>query len=110
MKGPHSYDNSGIPFHKDERAVVTERIYSDKINPNVLHNDITTVDNALTRPWTVKRSYRRNTAKQLFWSEYVCSENNRHVQIGNEHYLVSGDGMLMPVKKDQSPPDLRHFQ
>jgi hypothetical protein len=110
IKGPHSYDNSGIPFHEDERAVVKERIYSDKTNPNVLHAEITTIDNALTRPWTVKRSYRRLPAKQPIWSEYICTENNRHIQIGAENYVFSSDGHLMPTRKNQAPPDLRHFE
>lgn len=110
IKGPHSYDNSGIPFHEDEQAVVKERIYSDKTNPNVLYAEITTIDNALTRPWTVKRSYRRLPAKEPVWSEYVCSENNRHLQIGTENYVIGADDLLMPTRKNQAPPDLRHFQ
>jgi hypothetical protein len=32
------------------------------------------------------------------------------IAIGNDHYFLSGDGMLMPVSKDQPPPDLRYFQ
>ena len=32
-----------------------------------------------------------------------------HVLIGNEHYMISWDGLLMPAKKDQAPPDLRYF-
>jgi hypothetical protein len=110
IKGPHSYDNSGIPFHEDEQAVVKERIYSDKTNPNVMHAEITTIDNALTQPWTVKRSYRRLPTKQPVWSEYICGENNRHVQIGNENYVISADEHLMPTRKNQAPPDLRHFR
>jgi len=110
IKGPHSYDSSGIPFHQDGRAIIRERISSDKTNPNVLHNEITSIDSALTRPWTVKRSYRRVPVKEPIWSEYVCSENNRHVQIGSENYVIGADGLLMPTRKNQSPPDLRHFQ
>ena len=110
IKGPHSYDSSGIPFHEDGRAIVRERITSDKANPSVLHNEITAIDSALTQPWTVQRSYRRLPAKEPIWSEYVCSENNRHVQIGSENYVLGADGLLMPTRKNQSPPDLRHFQ
>jgi hypothetical protein len=33
-----------------------------------------------------------------------------HVQIGKEAYFLSADGLLMPVKKDQAPPDLRYFK
>jgi hypothetical protein len=32
------------------------------------------------------------------------------VAIGKEAYLLSSDGMLMPVRKDQLPPDLRYFK
>jgi hypothetical protein len=30
--------------------------------------------------------------------------------INKENYLVSGDGYLMPARKNQAPPDLRHFE
>jgi hypothetical protein len=33
------------------------------------------------------------------------------IAIGKETYWLSGDGgLLMPVRKDQPPPDLRHFK
>ena len=31
------------------------------------------------------------------------------IAIGKENYFMSGDGMLMPARKDQPPPDLRYF-
>jgi hypothetical protein len=109
IKVPHTYDSSGIPFHNDGEAVIKERIYSDKDNPNILYNEVTTIDNALTRPWTVKRSYRRDGKTQPIWSEYICSEDNHHVRLGDENYVVGSDGLLMPVRKGQKPPDLRYF-
>jgi hypothetical protein len=30
--------------------------------------------------------------------------------IGKENYFLSGDGLLMPAKKDQPPPDLKYFK
>jgi hypothetical protein len=72
-----------------------------------MHNDVTVIDNALTRPWTVKRSYRR--IKQAAWIEYVCHEGNRHVAIGQENYVLGPDDLLMPTQKGQLPPDLRYF-
>jgi hypothetical protein len=108
MKNPRSYDASGAPFHEDEATVVKERIRLDKANPNVLHDEITTIDNALTRPWTVTRSYRRN--RDDVWSEYSCGLDNQHVVIGQEDYFLSADGLLMPVRKGQKPPDLRYFE
>jgi hypothetical protein len=41
--------------------------------------------------------------------EHICVESNQYVFIGKETYLVGGDGLLMPLRKEQPPPDLRHF-
>ncbi|HEY7300430.1 MAG TPA: hypothetical protein VH684_21250 [Xanthobacteraceae bacterium] len=110
LKGPRSYDSSGIPFHADGLTVIKERITLDRANRNVLHNEVTTMDHALTRPWTVTRSYKRDPSRQTVWVENFCSEDNHHVVIGNENYVVNEEGYLMPVRKDQPPPDLRRFQ
>jgi hypothetical protein len=109
IKGPRAYDATGLPLHRDDQTVVKERIYLDKANPNILRDEITVIDNALTRPWIVTKSYRRNPNPRPEWQEYVCAENNTHVRIGKESYFMSGDGYLMPAKKDQPPPDLRYF-
>jgi hypothetical protein len=42
LKGPRTYDASGIPFHKDGLTVIKERFHLDKNDPNLLHDDITT--------------------------------------------------------------------
>ncbi len=111
LKGPRAYEATGIPLHPDNQSVIRERIYLDKANPNLLHDDITTIDHALTRPWTVTKTFRReNTGRPIWWHEDVCSENNVHVIIGEEVYYLSADGLLMPAKKDQRPPDLRYFK
>jgi hypothetical protein len=57
LKGPRAFDASGIPLHTDNQTVVKERIYLDKSDQNILHDEVTTIDNALTRPWTVTRTY-----------------------------------------------------
>ena len=54
LKNPRTYDPAGIPFHEDGQTIVKERFYFDKANPNLLHDEITTIDNALTRPWSPK--------------------------------------------------------
>jgi len=111
MKGPRTFEGSGLPLHEDNQTIVKERIYLDKSDPNLLHNEITTIDNALTRPWVVTKEYRRTQTNQpIWWKESVCAENNVHVTIGNEVYYLSGDGLLMPSKKGQPPPDLRYFK
>jgi hypothetical protein len=43
------------------------------------------------------------------WLQNECNENSQHVRVGTETYYISGDGFLMPVKKNQPPPDLRYF-
>jgi hypothetical protein len=108
MKGPRTFEGTGLPLHKDNQTVVKERIYLDKANPDRLHDEITTVDNALTRPWTVTKIFRRERNPR--WFENDCSEDNHHVSIGNEHYFLSADGHLMPAKKGQTPPDLKYFK
>jgi len=107
MKGSRTFDGSGIPMHKDNQTIVKERIYLDRADPSVLHNEISITDNALTRAWTVKRSYRRE--RDVEWNEYICSEDNRMVTIGNETYRVSDDGFLTPTRRGQPAPDLKYF-
>ena len=109
VKGPHDYDANGIPFDKDDQAYFKERIHLDKDNPNILKDDITSYDHALTQPWTVTRSYYRDTDNTP-WHEHICEEDNHHVLIGKESYFLSADNLLMPTRKDQPPPDLRYFK
>jgi hypothetical protein len=109
LKGPRAYDFSGIPLHADNETVVKERIYLDKANPNILHDEITTLDHALTHPWKIVKNYVRET-RPVIWFESICSEGNEHVRIGKQNYMMSADGYLMPAKKGQLPPDLRYFK
>jgi hypothetical protein len=109
FKGPRSYDTTGLPLHYDNQSVFKERIRLDKADPNIIHDEITVVDHALTRPWTVDKKYLRNPNPRPSWPEYSCAENNAQIVIGKENYFISGDGFLMPVRKDQPPPNLRYF-
>jgi hypothetical protein len=52
FKGPRTYEASGIRLHDDGETVIKERIHLDKSNKDVLIDEITTIDHALTRPWT----------------------------------------------------------
>jgi len=110
FRGPRAADNSGLVFHHDDQSIIKERIYLDKANRNILHDAITVIDHALTRPWTVIKDYKREPDPKLFWREDICAESNGQVFIGSEHYMLSADGYLMPTRKNQEPPDLRHFQ
>jgi hypothetical protein len=108
FKGPRTVEFTGIPLHEDNQTIVNERISLDKADNDVMHNVITIIDNAFTHPWTVDKRYRRD--RNVLWYEDNCTENNHHVVIGKENYFVSGDGYLMPARKDQKAPDLRYFK
>jgi hypothetical protein len=107
LKGPRAFDASGIPLHTDNQTIVKERLSLDKADPNTMLNEVTTIDNALTRPWTVTKKYHR--VRNPIFFEAICAEGNEHVRIGKENYMMSADGYLMPAKKGQAPPDLRYF-
>jgi hypothetical protein len=111
LKGPHTYDASGIPFHPDGEALVTEKVYTDKADPNILHDEITTMDQTLTHPWTVTRSCRGNTTDtQPLWVDFLCTQDTSHIQIGEQYYGLSPEGLLIPVRPGQKPPDLKYFK
>jgi len=110
FKGPRAYDATGLPLHFDNQSIFKERFHLDKNDPNLLHDEITVIDHALTRPWSVDKTYRRNPNPYPSFSRVSCMENTHQMVIGKENYFVSGDGLLMPTKKDQPPPDLRYFK
>ena len=103
------YNASGIPLHADNQTINKERIYLDQVDQSLLHDEITTLDHALTRPWTVIKNYRRNPNPRPVWREYACAEGNNHVEIAGQSYFLGAGGVLMPTRKDQPPPDLRYF-
>jgi hypothetical protein len=106
ISGPRLVD-ANIPLHEDDSTVVKERISIDKSNPDVMRNEITTIDNAFAKPWIVTRRYQR--VKGGEYSEYNC-EDKRNVVINGETYWIGLDGYLMPIAKNQKPPDLKHFK
>jgi hypothetical protein len=108
LRGPRSFDSSGVPVHADNATVVEERIHLDPGKPDVMYDDMTVLDHALTRPWSVRRTYRRE--RHPVWLETICGEVEPQVRIGAEDYFVTYDGVLLPTRKDQPPPDLRNFK
>jgi hypothetical protein len=108
FKGPRTFEASGIPLHRDNETVVKERIALDKADKDTLRYEITTVDHALTKPWVVTKTFKRE--RNVMWYEENCGENNNHVVVGKEFYFLSADGYLMPVRKEQPPPDTRYFK
>jgi len=107
LKGPRSLDASGLPLHADNQTIVKERIFLDPANRNLLHDQVTTIDHAYTRPWTIVRSYNRDP--DPVWVENNCGADNHYVSLGKETYFISADGYLMPTKKNQPEPGLKDF-
>jgi hypothetical protein len=66
---------------------------------------MTVIDNALTRPWTVDKRYVRNP-NPLARNQLPTEQR---ADLYRDRNFPSADGMLMPAKKDQQPPDLRYF-
>ena len=109
FKGPRSFEPTGLPLADDNETVVKERMYLDKANPEILHNDMTVFDHALTRPWAVAKRYQRVNTKYPIWPEDICVEGSGLIFLGDDMYFLSADGELMPAKKGQKAPDLSYF-
>ncbi len=107
VRGPRTWDQSGMPMADDDEGVIKERLFIDKDKPDIIHNEMVTTDNSLTRPWKVMKNYRRTS--DILWGENNCIEGQTWVTIGKEVYYLSGDGTIMPIKKGQAPPDLKYF-
>jgi hypothetical protein len=107
FKGPRTFEGSGMPLHEDNQTVIHERIGLDKSEKTLLRARITIEDHALTSPWTIERTYKRNS--DPVWNFVDCAENNPHVLVGKEYYMISADGFLMPTKRGQKAPDARYF-
>lgn len=107
LKGPRLYDGTGIPLAGDNETVIKEKLYLDKDKPDIMHNEITTIDHALTRPWTVVRNYKRDSSPP---QEFVCTEDNHWSVIGGRVYMTDADGYFMPTIKDQPPPETKYFE
>jgi hypothetical protein len=110
FKGPRAYDEAGLPLHFDNQSIFFERIHLDKGAANILHDEITVHDHALTRPWTVDKRYVRDPNPRPEWMEAYCTEDQSMIDIAGEAYFLSAEGLLMPIRKDQPPPDLRYFK
>ena len=98
---------AGVPFAEDGQSVVKERVFLDKTNPDILHNEITATDSALT---AVDRDEELSPRPQGAMDENNCTEGNMHGVIGEDNYFISGNGYLMPARKGQQPSDLRYFR
>lgn len=98
IKGPRSFDSRGVPLHENDETVVHEEI--TLVDAQTLQNTITTIDDALTGPWTIEQQYDRET-ENIVWTEYACAENNRHLKLGDDWYFIGPGGTLEPTMEGQ---------
>ncbi len=77
ISGPRLVD-ANIPLHENDSTVVKERISLDKSNPDVMVNEITTIDDAFSKPWTVTRKYRRMKSHGIFRVQLRGQAQRRH--------------------------------
>jgi hypothetical protein len=110
FRGPRAFDATGLPLHHDNQTIIKEKFYIDRADKNVSHDEITVIDHALTRPWTVVKNYQRVADPRPYWHEENCPETNVNVRVGKDDYMISSDGFLMPTEKGQKAPDLRYFK
>src|SRR5258706_13480528 len=59
LKGPRLFDQTGTPIADDNKTVIRQRIFLDKADPNILHDEITTTDRELNHPGTLLKHYVR---------------------------------------------------
>jgi hypothetical protein len=102
MKVPRIFDQTGISFAEDGQGVIKERIYRDKSNRKILHDEMTTVDDALTRPWSAMKSYE--LLPKAIWTENNCTEGNSDVVIGKDRVPDAVRRERAPRTGTQSAP------
>ena len=95
VRGPRVWDQSGMPMADDDEGVITERIFSDKADPDLLRVEMTTVDNSLTRPWTVTKTFKRRT--KVWWAQ-----RQLHRGPGPRHHRQGG---LFPQRRRHADAD-----
>ncbi len=77
FKGPRAFDPAGLPLAFDNQSIFKERFYLDKDDQNLLHDEMTVIDNALTRPWTVDKKYVRNPNPAQTGRNIIAAEETR---------------------------------
>ena len=81
------------------KASSKERIHLDKADRNTIYDDITVIDHALTRPFSLTRKAVRNPDRRPVWRTETCPADNSWIRIGETAYYVSADGNLIANQK-----------
>ena len=111
FKGPRVYDNTGLMLHPDNKSIIKERHLSgqDRSGPPAQRDD-----GHRQRADASLDGDARHTSANRHPQPYLAREMDvpraaTTSASASENYLLSADGLLMPAKKDQAPPDLRYF-
>jgi hypothetical protein len=110
FKGPRAYDETGVPLNFDDQSIFKERIRRDRADPNILHDEITTIDHPLTRPWTVDKKYVLDPNPQADWAGVLHRRRQRADHDRQGKLLSERRRDVDACQKNQAPPDLRYFK
>ena len=88
FKGPRTFEASGLRLHDDNQTVIKERFSLDPADKSILRDEITVIDHALTRPWTVTKRYQHESDPMPIWHFNDCAEDNHHVVLGKDSYFI----------------------
>ena len=93
LKGPRTFDGSGIPLHKDNETVVKEKIYLDKADPEPAarrdHHHRPRADPSVDRDAHLSRATARRPGSSM-----SAPRTTTRSTLGEQNYLVSDDGYL----------------
>jgi hypothetical protein len=53
------WDQSGMPTADGTEGIIKERMSLDNSDRNLPRDEMTTIDDSLTRPWTVMKIFKR---------------------------------------------------
>ena len=112
FKGPRVYDNSGLILHPDNESIIKERIHLDKTEPNLLVDEMTVTDHALTRPVVGGQDLQARTQSRLARGRVrrgqqsgphrqgeLHAERGRRTDAGEEEPVAAGPA-LFPANQE----------
>ena len=101
LRGPRAFDKNGVPFHENNETVVREQLRL--VDAQTLEDKITTIDAALTRPWTIEQRYSRKTDR-VVWKEHLCIKGKWYLTLGDDWYIFDpATETLAPALAGQAP-------
>jgi hypothetical protein len=85
-------------------------MHRSKTDYSIISSARASSDGGTVRPRALAVVRLMTSSNVVGWARMPCASGNNQIVIGEENYILSADGLLMPAKKDQAPPGLRHFK